>query len=75
MVHKLQFCGQADVGFVEGDEEKGEYLMDIDEEDRGFLVEFCHHVRDLSIGASKMDVIPSHSTLSIILGDKILYQR
>jgi hypothetical protein len=40
-VHKGEFAGEVHVGFVEGDEEEGEDLMDIDEEDAGFLVEFC----------------------------------
>lgn len=30
-----------DVGFVEGDEEEGEDLVDFDEEDLRFLVVFC----------------------------------
>jgi hypothetical protein len=39
-VYELQFCGQADVGLVEGDEEEGEDLVDFDEQDGRLLVEF-----------------------------------
>jgi hypothetical protein len=41
------------VGFVEWDEEEGEYLVDFDKEDGGFLVEFCKDlVRGLDGGVS-----------------------
>jgi hypothetical protein len=36
----VELGGEADVGVVEGDEEEGEALLDVDEEDAGLLVEF-----------------------------------
>jgi len=39
-VYELEFRGKLHIGLVKGHEEEGEYLADIDEEDRGFLVEF-----------------------------------
>jgi hypothetical protein len=32
-VYELQFCGEADVGLVEGDEEEREDLVNVDEQD------------------------------------------
>jgi hypothetical protein len=77
MVHKLKFCCEANVGFVEGDEEEGEDLMDIDEEDGGLLIEFCKWIVRGLVGSGELGVkgIPSHSTWSTIRGERILYQR
>lgn len=37
-VGEVQFSGQVDVGFVEGNKEEGEDLVDFDEEDLSFSV-------------------------------------
>jgi hypothetical protein len=39
-VNKLQLGRQVDIGFVKWDEEEGEGLVNFDEEDLRFLVEF-----------------------------------
>lgn len=36
----MKFGGEVDVGFVKGDEEQGEDLVDLDKKEGGFLVEF-----------------------------------
>jgi len=71
----MQFSSEVHVGFVEGHEEEREDLVDFDEEEGGFLVEFCGWgvlVGNLDVGGGYE---PSHSTLRIMRGDRILYHR
>ena len=46
---ELQFGSEVDIGFVEGDEEEGEDLLDVDEENLGLLVVFCMRMCQLVI--------------------------
>lgn len=46
---EVQFGGQADIGLVEGDKEEGENLVDFDEEDPGFLVEFWTKMQSVKL--------------------------
>jgi len=75
-MYKLKLCGEANVGLVEGYEEEGEYLVYIDEENTGLLIEFCNCIVSGLFAEKRFGVrVPSHSTLSTIRGDRILYQR
>ncbi len=40
-MNESEFGCEVDIGFVEGDEEEGEDLVDLNEENLGFLIEFC----------------------------------
>ena len=40
-MNEVEFRGEVDVGFIEGNEEYGEDLVDFDKEEVGFLIEFC----------------------------------
>ena len=62
---------KVDIGLVEGDEEEGKDLVDLDEEDLRFLIKFCAWL--VLCSGSGRGAIPSHSTLRIIRGDRILY--
>jgi hypothetical protein len=39
-VDEVQFSREADIGFIEGDKEEGEDLVNVDEKYLGALVEF-----------------------------------
>ena len=46
---ELQFGCEVDIGFVEGDEEEGEDLLDFDEKNLGLLVVFWMRRRQSAI--------------------------
>jgi hypothetical protein len=62
-----------DIRFVNRNEPEGEDLVDFDEEDLSFLVEFCEVLA--RVEKRLEDLIPSHSTFSTIFGESILYHR